>query len=206
MLYDPDALSDNKRSSLLLSIVLPRPIALVTSLNNNNSITNIAPFSLFNLVSLDPPIVFISIQKTTLPKRTALNIIRTKEFVINIPNYQIAARMNKSTSSFDNDEQDKFDFCKLTKVVSQKIKTCGVKESLIRLECKLHNQLDLGGYEMFLGEILSIYCADSILDDNQISIDKHEFISRLGPKDLYLKVEPSNLFKMERYGGNVYEG
>ena len=189
MIFIPESLNEEERSSLLLSIVLPRPIALVTSLNGMDSSTNIAPFSLFNLVSLNPPIIFISIQKTKPSKRTSINIARAKEFVVNIPNYTIAEEMNKSAMPFNDKENDKFDFCKLTKVESQKIKTYGVKESLIRLECTLHSQIDLGGYEMFLGKIMSIYCDNSILEDKQVSIDKHEFISRLGPKELYAKIQ-----------------
>ena len=86
MIFIPESLNEEERSSLLLSIVLPRPIALVTSLNGMDSSTNIAPFSLFNLVSLNPPIIFISIQKTKPSKRTSINIARAKEFVVNIPN------------------------------------------------------------------------------------------------------------------------
>jgi flavin reductase (DIM6/NTAB) family NADH-FMN oxidoreductase RutF len=204
MIFIPESLNEEERSSLLLSIVLPRPIALVTSLNGMDSSTNIAPFSLFNLVSLNPPIIFISIQKTKPSKRTSINIARAKEFVVNIPNYTIAEEMNKSAMPFNDKENDKFDFCKLTKVESQKIKTYGVKESLIRLECTLHSQIDLGGYEMFLGKIMSIYCDNSILEDKQVSIDKHEFISRLGPKELYAKIQSSIIFKMERCS-DVYE-
>ncbi len=205
MIFIPESLTEEERSSLLLSIVLPRPIALVTSLNSKDSSTNIAPFSLFNLVSLDPAIVFISIQKTKPPKRTSINIARAKEFVVNIPNYTIAEEMNKAATPFNNIEKNKFDLCKLVKVESHKIKTCGVKESLIRLECCLHNRIDLGSYEMFLGKILSIYCENSILEDNQVSINKYDFISRLGPKELYAKIQSSIVFKLERCA-DAYEG
>lgn len=203
MLFMPDSLNEEERSSLLLSVVLPRPIALVTTLNGMDSSTNIAPFSLFNLVSLDPPIIFISIQKTCPTKRTALNIAMAKEFVINIPNYSIAEEMNRAAMPFNNKVKDKFDFCKLTKVESQKIKTCGIKESLIRLECALHNRIDLGGYEMFLGKIVSIYCDNSILEDKQVSIDRHDFFARLGPKESYLKLDHSNIFHMKRHEGTI---
>jgi flavin reductase (DIM6/NTAB) family NADH-FMN oxidoreductase RutF len=205
MIFIPESLNEEERSSLLLSIVLPRPIAFVTSLNGMDSSTNIAPFSLFNLVSLNPPIIFISIQKTKPSKRTSINIARAKEFVVNIPNYTIAEEMNKAALPFNNKEKDKIDFCKLTKVESQRIETCGIKESLIRLECTLHSRIDLGDYEMFLGKILSIYCDNSILEDKQVAIDRHEFISRLGPKELYAKIQSSIIFKMERCV-DVYKG
>lgn len=203
MICDPEVLSSEKRSALLLSIILPRPIALVTTLNTGRLGINVAPFSLFNLVSLAPPVVYISIQKTNPPKRTATNIKETKEFVINIPSYKIAEKMNKTAISRS---LNKLEFCNLTQVKSEEVETPGIKETLIRLECKLYDIIDFEGYEMFLGKVLNIFCEDSILDNSQVSIDKHEFISRLGPKEVYLKVKSSNIFKMERYTGNVYEG
>ena len=87
-----------------------------------------------------------------------------------------------------------------------KINTCGVKEALIRLECKFYGKIDLGGYEMFMGKILYICCDESILEGNQVAIDKHEFICRLGPKELYSKIESLSIFMMKRYEGDIYEG
>lgn len=195
---DPGTLDSVTRSSLLLSIVVPRPIALVTTSNADYSNINIAPFSLFNLVSLDPPVVYISIQKTNPPKQTAVNIKEVKEFVINIPNYKIAEKMNKTAMPHSLTGKDKLAFCDLTQIKSEKVKTPGVKECLIRLECELHKQIEFDGYEMFLGNILTVFCDDSILENNQASIDKHEFISRLGPKELYLRIEPGSIFRMGR--------
>lgn len=206
MFYNPECLDSLTRSSLLLSIVLPRPVALVTSLNTDDSNTNIAPFSLFNLVSLDPPIVYISIQKTSPPKRTSINILKAEEFVINIPNYAIAEKMNKAAiPSHLIDKKDKFKLCEFTKIESEKIKTCGIKESLIRFECKLHSKIDLIGYEMYLGKILNIYCDDSVLEAGQIVLDKHEFISRLGSKELYARIIPISIFSMKRFENYEYE-
>lgn len=207
MFYNPESLDSQTRSSLLLSIVLPRPIALITSLNESDSSVNIAPFSLFNLVSLDPPIAYISIQKATPPKRTSVNITRAEEFVINIPNYTIAEKMNKSAiPSHHLDKKDKFELCELAKIESQKIKTCGIKESLIRFECKLYSKIDLIGYEMFLGKILNIYCDDSVVEDDMVSLNKHEFISRLGLKELYARIIPTSIFSIKRFENYVYEG
>ena len=110
MIYDLESLDNQQKSNLLLSIVLTRPIALVTSLNDDTTV-NIAPFSLFNLVSLDPPIAYISIQKTDPPKRTGINIEKMREFVINIPHYKIAEGMNKAASSPRFYGKDKFEFC-----------------------------------------------------------------------------------------------
>lgn len=200
MTFDTNLLDSNKMSDLLLSIVLPRPIALVTSLNTDGSGVNIAPFSLFNLVSLDPPVLYFSVLKTKPPKRTATNIKTSGEFVVNIPNYDIAEKMNKTASPNLRTAQSKFDSSGLTEAESQKIKTFGVKESLIRLECTLHSTINFDNFEMFLGNIVNIYCDDTILDDAQVSTEKHKFISRLGSKELYLKIMPEMIFTMKRAG------
>lgn len=202
---DPGTLDSVTRSSLLLSIVVPRPIALVTTSNADYSNINIAPFSLFNLVSLDPPVVYISIQKAELPKQTVLNIRGTGEFVVNIPNYAISEKMNKAATPRRLINKSKLEFCGLTKIESEKIRTAGIKEALIRLECRLHSSIDFDGYEMFLGNIVNVYCDDSIIKGDQVSIEKYDFISRLGPKELYLRTEPKSIFRMKRHT-NVYEG
>lgn len=202
MIYNPKTLNNKAKESLLLNIVSPRPIAVVTTTNVNNIDvdTNIAPFSLFNLVSIDPPIAYISVEKTKPSKRTTVNIKKTKEFVINIPNYEIAERMNKSAAPFPLNTQDKFKICGLTKIKSKKVKTYGIKECLIRLECKLYKVINFKNYEMFLGEIVSVYCDDSIIQKGEISIFKHKFIARLGHKALYSKIGTPNIFNMKRQG------
>ena len=181
---------------MLLSIVLPRPIALVSSLNSDHSV-NLAPFSLFNLVSLDPPIAFVSVQKTIPPKRTSENIKRVREFVINIPNYEMAEGMNKAATPCAG-TSNKFEHCGFNPEEAKIIMTAGIAEAKIRLECVLHGSMEFDGYEMFLGKVVSIYCADRVVENDTVSIAKHEFIGRLGPKELYLKVVEQNVFKMLR--------
>jgi|SRR3989344_508390 len=202
MIYNPKTLSNQVRELLLLSIVSPRPIAVVTTTNanrkNSDIDTNIAPFSLFNLVSIDPPIIYISVEKAKPLKRTAVNVKKAKEFVINIPNYKIAKQIIKSSSPVPLNTQDKFKLCGLTKIKSKKVKTYGIKECLIRLECKLYKTINFKNYEMFLGEIVNVYCDNSIIQKGEISIFKHKFIARLGPKALYSKIGPENIFKVKR--------
>lgn len=204
MLYNPKKLDNKTREALLLSVVLPRPIAVVTTLNAKNDPsgnTNIAPFSLFNLVSANPAIVYVSIEKTNPSKRTAVNIKKSKEFVINIPNYKIAEKINQTASPFPLNMEDKFQVAGLTKIKSSKIKTAGIKECSIRLECKLIKVISFSGYEMFLGEVVNIFCDNSILKDGKASFLKHKFISRLGSKELYLEIK--NPFKIKRIENNT---
>src|SRR4028119_647196 len=95
MQFDLRELSSRDRYKLLVSVVVPRPIALVTSLNATGHV-NAAPFSFFNVMGSDPPLVVLGIgdRSPGAPKDTAHNIRCAGEFVVNIVDEAIAEKMN----------------------------------------------------------------------------------------------------------------
>lgn len=181
------------RYHLLTSSVLPRPIAWVSSMSLEKKV-NLAPFSFFNAVSSEPPIVvFCPGSKTVLnadndeqfvDKDTLRNIKEQGEFVINIVNYAIAEKMNATSGDYPADI-DEFTACAITPVPSQMVQPPGVKESPVRLECKLYQHLPIGqgpgSGNLVLGQVLCMHIDDQILDNKQrIDSQALDAIGRLG--------------------------
>ena len=171
---------------LLISGIVPRPIALVGSIDKNG-ISNLAPFSFFNAFGVNPPILGFSPTlsgRTGLPKDTLLNIKDTKEFTVSIVNSDIVEQISLSSCEFDR-KVDEFKKTGLTKYKSKNIKSYGVNESNFIMECKLYDIIELGGNpasgNLILGEVLLFHVNRDILNiKNQIDPYKLDPIARHG--------------------------
>ena len=96
MKFEFESLTEETRYKLMLATVLPRPIAWVTS-QDRNGLVNAAPFSMFNMVGEDPPLVMVSVNRENAQGRlkdTAANVLRSGEFVVHLPDEAIAAQMH----------------------------------------------------------------------------------------------------------------
>ena len=122
--FDISTMKAYLRYNLLISLITPRPIAFISTLSDKG-IPNAAPFSFFNLMGNDPPIVAIGIGKDETRKNdlkdTGYNIQKTKEFVINIVNESILDLVNVTSIDFPP-EIDESDIAGLTKMPSIKVK------------------------------------------------------------------------------------
>ena len=129
---NPNKISKKENYKLLSASVVPRPIAFVTTLNRDNSV-NGAPFSFFNMLSAEPPLISISVLRKDdgKIKDTARNIIKNKEFVVHITTLKNIEKINMTAALLDENVSE-VDLANLTKVKSDLIKTPGVLESDIR--------------------------------------------------------------------------
>ena len=143
---DPATMTERENYKFLIGSIIPRPIAFVTTYSKEG-ILNGAPFSYFNIVSSNPPMISLSIQRSGgKQKDTARNILESKEFVVHIVDEQNVEKINKTAASLPPD-QSEIELAKLTPVESVKISVPGVKEAKIRMECTLEHSLELGGFE-----------------------------------------------------------
>ena len=161
----------------LIGAVLPRPIALVSTRNKDGS-NNLAPFSFFTCVSAQPMIIAFSPMIRTAtgkPKDTPLNVLREREFVINIVSEQIAKQVNLSSTELPYGE-DEFIYSKLTPLDSVRIKAKRVAESLIHFECLYRDRLSYGEHigagQIITGEVVQVHIDESIYQDGRIVTDK----------------------------------
>lgn len=163
----PDTLSRRDSYRLLISAVVPRPIAWVSSLSPDGA-RNLAPFSFFNAVSGAPPIVMFSIgQRRGESKDTLQNIRKTREFVVNIVDETLAEAMNQTSGEWAS-EVDEFDLAGLAPAPSTDVRPPRVAAARVAMEAKLTQILPIEGTgsTMVLGQVVRFHIQDGLLRPN----------------------------------------
>lgn len=190
--------SDNYK--FLIGSILPRPIAVVSTLNEDGS-NNLAPFSFFTGVSAKPMIVAFCplIRTSTLEKKdTVKNIERAKEFVINFCSEKISEKVNASSAELAYGE-DEFKHSGLTPIESDIIAARRVKESPIHFECKLKDILSYGDHAgagtLITGEVVKVHIDESIYDQGRIVTAKWSPIGRGAGNDW---IKTDSIVEMQR--------
>jgi flavin reductase (DIM6/NTAB) family NADH-FMN oxidoreductase RutF len=166
MNYDFEAIPANHIYKLLVGLIAPRPIALITSMDEHG-LLNAAPFSAYNYLCTDPPIVGIGVtnrpDEPFVPKDTARNIRRTGEFVVNIVTEDIAQQMSLCATGFPSDMSE-VELVGLTTAPSQKIKVPRIAEAHAALECREHTTMEIGHSRIILGRVVGVYIEDRFVD------------------------------------------
>jgi len=163
---------------LLIGSVVPRPIAFVTTKNETNTL-NAAPFSYYNIVSSNPPMIMISVgKKDGNLKDTARNILREKTFVVHTVDESILEKVNLTSANLGINESE-VDAVGLTQIKSDMIDTDGIKEALIRFECKLYQHIELPNSDMFIGSIEMMHFDESVYKEGKISKEALKPVARL---------------------------
>ncbi|TCS96442.1 flavin reductase family protein [Hazenella coriacea] len=185
MKIDPKNLQKVDIYKLLIGSVLPRPIAWVTSMNSNGTI-NAAPFSFYNIVATDPPMISISCLRKPggKMKDTAYNIAKEKEFVVHVVDESNVAAVNDTSIDFPTEisEVEQLD---LKMIPSEKVRVPRILHSKIQMECKLFQMQSLGGTEtepntdFIIGEIVTFHIDDSLYDQGKIKTDLLQPVGRL---------------------------
>lgn len=192
----PNELGRKESYKLFTSVIVPRPIAWVTTLNEDGS-TNAAPFSFFMGVTSYPPRLAISVSsKMGEPKDTARNIIRTKEFVVNLVTKPNAEAMFITSGDYDYGV-DELAQAKLSTGESEKISAPYIQESPVNMECKLEKIIEIGepiNY-LIIGEVLLFHLDDEVYSEGAVDPHKLQSVGRLG-NPLYCNV--NDIFRMER--------
>lgn len=198
--FDPKNNTERENYKLLIGTIIPRPIAFVTSIGADGTI-NGAPFSYFNIVSSNPPLISLAIQrKNGQLKDTARNILQNKEFVIHIVDEENVEQINKTAASLPP-TQSEIEVAGLTIVDSDEISVPGIKESKVRYECCLEQVVELGengdtGVELIIGKVLKFHIHEDIIDHHQhVKYQELKAVSRLAGSD-YAKV--GEIFSIER--------
>ncbi|MEM7034786.1 MAG: flavin reductase family protein [Chloroflexota bacterium] len=193
----PSALPANDAYRLLTSAVIPRPIAWVATMSKSG-IANLAPYSFFNAVHGQPPMVIFSVGGGRNGiKDTLRNIQETEEFVVHILDEPLAEAMNETAGNWAF-EVDEFEVAKLASVPSVDVKPPRVAEAPIAMEGKLTQLIPIaeGSGTLVLGEIIRFHIKESILTtEGLVDPNKIAFVSRLGGNDYGRNTE---VFSMQR--------
>jgi len=183
---NPSSLSERENYKFLIGSIVPRPIAFITTLSSEG-ILNAAPFSFFNIVSSNPPLISVSVQRREgKQKDTARNIVAVQEFVVHIVDESILQQVNKTAATLPSTESE-VALTDLTPIASSVIAVPGIKEAKIRLECTLEQVVDLNGCDLIIGKVVHYHIEKSIYENGRIDHVGLGAVSRLAGND-YAKI------------------
>ncbi|CAN7185384.1 flavin reductase family protein [Arthrobacter sp. LjRoot14] len=173
--FNPDELPGGDFYRLLTAVVVPRPIAWVSS-TSADGVDNLAPHSFFTVASVTPPIV----QFTSVGRKDSLrNILERREFVVNLAPADLTAEVNATGTNFPPDVSE-FDAAGLTREQSLTVDVPRVAESPVALECRLHSTLEMGDCVLVFGEVTHAAVSTDVLEGSHPRIDLLEPLARLG--------------------------
>ena len=197
MQLDPRALAQISVYKLLISSVVPRPVAWVSSVDSQG-VQNLAPFSYFMAITDDPPTIAFSCSARESGKKDTLrNVEATGEFVVNIVDDERAEAMNLSSGDFPP-EVDEFAVTKLTAVPSAVVKAPRVAEAPINMECRVVQILPVGKRaNLVMGQVVQWHVRDDVYDAATGRLDMHRLrpVGRLCG-NLYSHIH--QIFEMKR--------
>ncbi len=207
MLFDFDRISPENCYKLLVSTVVPRPIAWVVTLDLAGRL-NAAPFSFFNAVSQDPPVVVIGIggRGPGRSKDTAVNIRNHPEFVVNLVNEERAEAMNVTAIDWGPEVRE-LEEAGLSTLPSVKVKPPRIAASPVAMECVKHATVELGtDRSVVFGRVLAMHVRDdAVLDAVKCHIDtpKLDLIGRMHGRGWYARTR--DRFEMPRIAVSEWE-
>lgn len=200
--FDFTSLPARDRYKLLVSVVVPRPIALVTTVDADGR-ANAAPFSFFNVVSDDPPLIVLGIggrePRRDGHKDTVRNIGETREFVVNLVDEPLMEQMNICAIDFPP-EVDELAAAGLTPIASARVRPPGLAQSPVRLECREYMSIPVGHEwrTLLIGEVLAMSVRDGIVSPDTLHVDLDAFspVGRLHGGGWYLRL--TDRIRMDR--------
>jgi flavin reductase (DIM6/NTAB) family NADH-FMN oxidoreductase RutF len=186
MQIDPATHDELDNYKLLTNLVVPRPIAWVTSRTAGGPV-NLAPFSFFNAVGSDPLYVVVSVGRRAdgAPKDTARNIDAAGEFVVNLVTEELLGAMNVSAADFPADRSE-LEAARLHTADSVRVATPRLAEAQASLECRLHQAVALGSNTLYIGEVVMFHVADHLLGP-KLRIHGFAPLGRLGSPSMYCR-------------------
>ena len=171
-----------QRYKLMASLIVPRPIALITTANRAG-VVNAAPFSMFNMVGEDPPIVMVSINRLHdgRLKDTAANILASREFVVHLTDEAIVDKMHRCGDALPHD-QSELAHVGLTPVPSRTVAPPRIAEAPVAFECVLHETLETPSRYVFIGRVTWLAVRDGLVDTDtwRVRLQDYHPVGRFG--------------------------
>ena len=205
---NPKDLSTKDLHGYLLSSVGPRPIALVSTIDNEGR-PNLSPFSFFNVFSANPPIAIFSPARrvrNNTTKHTLQNAASTKEVVINVVSYPIVEQTSLSSTEY-KEGVNEFIKSGLTPLESIQVKPYRVKESPVQMECLVKDIISLGeeggAGNLVVCEIVKMHISENILNEHhQIDPNKIDLVGRMGA-NWYCRASNTSLFEVQKPNSKI---
>ena len=175
-------LGEYERYKLMASLIVPRPIALVTTLGPTG-VVNAAPFSMFNMLGEEPPLVMVSINrlKSGALKDTAANVLRTGEFVVHLADEAMVEQMDACAEAFPP-EVSEVEIAGLSTSASSVVAPPRIREAPVAFECLLHEKLETDSRYVFFGRIERLHVREGLVDTDRWRVRLQEYfpVGRFG--------------------------
>lgn len=184
MRFDTASLSADDAYRLLSSAVVPRPIAWLTTLNENGSV-NLAPFSFFNAVSSEPPLIAVSIEDRApnVEKDSLANIKRTRSFVSHVVTETLLEAVVTSAIEFPS-EISEAEILGLKLFSSHHIAVPRLLEAPVSMECKLETLLRVGkAATLVVAEVVCFHVRDELYKNGRIDSNSLQALGRMSGSD-----------------------
>lgn len=181
VVFDFEDTESRDRYKLLSGLVVPRPIGWIGTRRDDGT-NNLAPFSFFNVVSSNPPVVLFSAgSHRDRPKDSASLAEESGEFTVNIVSEDVVEAMAVTSGSFTA-EDDEFAIAGLTAVEGRRVRAPLVAESPANLECRVDQIIDIGeegSTRLVIGDVLAIHVEESVLDGTRVDNDVLRAVGRM---------------------------
>ncbi|MYS19289.1 NADH-FMN oxidoreductase RutF, flavin reductase (DIM6/NTAB) family [Streptomyces sp. DvalAA-14] len=177
--FDPSELDRNTFYKLLTAVVVPRPIAWVSTTNRDSGTDNLAPHSFFTVSCVSPPIVqFTSVGR----KDSVRNVEETGEFVVNLAPEHMFEQINQTATDFPSDVSE-FDAVGIAREPSLRVKPPRVAASPVALECELHSTVRLGDSTVVFGRVVHAAVSEAVMVDGHPDVKKLRPLARMGKNE-----------------------
>jgi flavin reductase (DIM6/NTAB) family NADH-FMN oxidoreductase RutF len=184
MRIDPAYLDPETAYRLITGVVVPRPIAWVTSLSATG-VLNLAPFSAFMFVAPKPPMLAISVgRKGNIYKDTAQNILNNEEYVVHIADSSLMKAVHESSTEHPPDVSE-VEELRLSTLPGERTKVPRLAAAPIAMECRFRQCLEFGETRsrLIIGEVLVFHIRDGLLQNGKIETEALDPIARIaGPR------------------------
>lgn len=198
--FSPEQLTEKEKKKFLIGSVIPRPIALVSTISEEG-IVNVAPFSYFNIVTYDPPMLSVAVQRADgKSKDTARNILASGEAVLHIVDSDNVEQANNTSAPLSKDESE-LEISSFTAVDSKIVKVPGLNEAKVRYETELYenvviyNEENIPTTDLLLLKVKHYHIDSEIYQNGYIDPLKLKAVSRLAGNDY---ADIGEIFTVER--------
>jgi hypothetical protein len=203
MTFDLQQLSAKKIEELLQNAIAPRPICLASTITNNGEV-NLSPFSFFNLVSTNPPLIIFSVvrrMRDNTTKDTWNNLLEVPELVINVVNYDMVHQVSFASADFPKNVNE-FEKAGFTETASENIRPPRVLESPVQMECVVQQMIPLGeeagSGNLVVARVLKIHIQQPAFnDEGKLDPFQLDLVARLGG-NWYSRCTTESLFEVSR--------
>ena len=179
MEIDPLGLDRRAAYKLMISLIVPRPIAWVSTISPEGGV-NLAPFSYFNGITSQPPILMIAVgARRGERKDTWRNIDQTREFVVNVVVPELVDAMVVTSGEYPP-EVDEFHRAGVTPAPSAKVRPPRIAESPVSMECTLEKIVEVEGTALILGRVVLYHVRDDLLSHGSVDPQRLKPVARLG--------------------------